>query len=382
MMIVVLMTFASAQSTISTVSINLVSQNPQPATPGQFVDVVLQVQNTGTTEVKDFRIEFLPEFPFTIVGEALKTYPTVPFVRDSPLLVRYRVNVADNAPIGQIPFKVIYSMGPQGTIQKEFTIDIQSSDASVNVNAVLISPEEIVPGGQATISLVMENTATTTARDISVRLDMAGSYLTPIGSTSEKRVAILQGGNQEIVSYSVRADANAEPGSYKIPLRISFKDNKNREYTLNDTIGFLVGSQPDVTITTDYAQIFQGSGTGTIGIKIINKGFTDIKFVTVAINETGDFDVDSSAEYYIGNLDSDDFEVADFTLSVKNKNAERMSIPVTITFKDTNNKEYTMTSSMDVRVLPAQKSQTGWIVPVVVVLIVIGGIIWFVRRRK
>ena len=67
----------------------------------------------------------------------------------------------------------------------------------------------------------------------------------------------------------------------------------------------------------------------------------DIKFLNVKLDKAEGYKVLSPYEVYIGNIDSDDYETADFKINVDKASKEKVILPLTIEYNDANNQEYT-----------------------------------------
>src|SRR3989338_11518034 len=46
--------------------VRLISQEPDPVRPGEFVDVRFKLDNNGTGMAENVQVEILPEFPFSL----------------------------------------------------------------------------------------------------------------------------------------------------------------------------------------------------------------------------------------------------------------------------------------------------------------------------
>jgi len=73
--------------------------------------------------------------------------------------------------------------------------------------------------------------------------------------------------------------------------------------------------------------------TGTVSIKFVNKGATDARFLNIILKKSDDYETISSDNVYIGDLDSDDYETADFKINVKRLKSSKLNIPVHFEFQ-------------------------------------------------
>jgi len=103
---------------------------------------------------------------------------------------------------------------------------------------------------------------------------------------------------------------------------------------------------------------------GEITVDIINIGLTNLKFVTVQLNEPllesrgifgytikewPEFKLLSEDKIYLGDIEPDDGESVDFKLNLKSKD-DFITLPLTLTYLDANNNEYTENVELEVEI--------------------------------
>ena len=153
-----------------------------------------------------------------------------------------------------------------------------------------------------------------------------------------------------------------------------------------DLISVTVNDEPDLMTVVDRSTIYSDDGQGEVTVSITNKGFSEIKFLTVTLAESESYDILSSAEeVYLGNVDSDDYETATFKLRTHTDGADVVTLPVTLSFKDAMNNEYEVGKNLSLELISSaeagnEESSTGTVITVLVILAVLGFIVY--RRRK
>jgi len=85
--------------------------------------------------------------------------------------------------------------------------------------------------------------------------------------------------------------------------------------------------------------VYNSGDVGEIGIKIINVGLADIKLLSVELEDSEDYDIVSVSKVYIGNLESDDYETAEFKIYVNSRRKELL-LNLQVKYKDSFNEEY------------------------------------------
>ncbi|MBD3303562.1 hypothetical protein GF343_00290 [Candidatus Woesearchaeota archaeon] len=365
------------------ISADILKYEPAPVEPGGYVEVWVSVNNEGTTS-EDFRIEFFPEYPFSLAEgeEEMKTLKALPEGENA--VIKYRLVVAHDAPNKDMQVKFQYQFGESLVWTRlEGDISIRTAGAILTVDEYSTTPEAIQPGDFIKVELELKNHGKITVKDIDVTLELDESVIAPIGSGNTKRIKQILPGETEKVSFSLIADTSAEIKVYSIPLQLDYKDIRNTEYSDETRISLIMSAEPDLMVVVDSTEVTAPNKPGTVTLKIINKGISDLKYLNTRLVSTENYEVLSpSNEEYIGNLDSDDFETFEFIIKPK---AKDVRLNVVVDFKDLYNKDYSKTFDLPLRViskaeLGEEKSYTGTIIIALLVLAVV--IYWWYRRRK
>ncbi len=369
--------------------VSLISQDPDPVNPGEYVDVRWKVINDGSADAEDVVFEILPTYPFSLdPGQsAIQDIGSVWGLQQGErgIILHYKLRVAEDAVEGGNEIELKANVKGVSQIFN-FTINVQTIDAAVGVTSVLTEPETIVPGDESKIKIILKNLADSLMEDISLKLDLSSDDLplAPIGGTTEKRVRSLKPNSEIEVAFDVMALADAESQVYKIPLTLTYYDELENKYNKSDLIGVVVGAAPDMIVQVDETDILKVKSTGDVTIKIVNRGLSDIKFFTIELDSSDDYDVLSSDEVYIGDIDSDDYETADFTLYVKDASDKKVTLPIIAKYMDANNNRYTDKYDLIIDLDKVAKSNgSGSAFGSIVVIIVLAGLgYWFYRYRK
>ncbi len=330
--------------------ISISIQDPDPVEPGKEVEASFKIENNGTT-ANNVIFEILPEYPFSLVpGEnAAKVIGTIGTSQNSrqSVIVRYKLKVAQDAIDGNHEIKVRYkSEGfDSWTMIEKLKIKVQSRDAIIGVEKFAAEPSVVAPGSKAKLTIMLRNYATSLLKDIKVVLDLgkSGDEVTPfspIGSTNEKVLAYIEPESSKSMEFELIADPDAVSKSYKIPISIRYSDALGINYSKSNIITVIVGDEPDVSVGIDSSTIYTAGTAGEITVKIVNKGLPDMKFVNVKLDKSDKYRIISPSEVYIGNIDSDDYETADFKLYLEKTSEKKVVLPLNVEYKDANNKDY------------------------------------------
>jgi len=357
---------------------------PLPAEPGNFMTVYIKLENIGNKDAKDAVIEIMPEFPFNIDPAAAKKEIGIlgsqtDFVQD------FRVRVDDNAISGINRLKIRYTTNSNSGlwIEQDLNIRVQSIGSDIQITSVTTEPEELVPGETGKLRIRIKNDAASTMRDIKLNLDLGDTTTTtypfiPVGTTSQQRIGSLPPGQSSEFVYEIRPYPDALSKLYKIPLTLTYTDNQETEYTKTDLVGIIVNSKPDLDVVIDDFR-----NDGTVIFKIINKGLTNAKLLSLELLKNDDYSlVSQSSEEYIGDLDSDDFDTADFQINLLKP---KSSLPVKISYRDANNKLYEENFNLEVKGSAQNtngNTSTGTVIIILIIVAVVAFIIFKIVKKK
>lgn len=254
--------------------------------------------------------------------------------------------------------------------------------SAVVVNFVDISP--ISPGQEGTIRFELENILSNDVEDVTLSLDFTDKPFIPIGS-SQQSVDEIQDDEDEEFAFRIRASQDLAPGQYEIPYTITYEDQGD-EKTRIGTIGIQVTGNPDLTFTVN-TEIPVVGRQGQITVRAINKGFADARFVALKVFPEG-MTLLSEDEVYIGEIESDDFETANFDVLFTDTDAR---VTVLVQYKDFNNEQVIQNIEIPVQVYTSEQALSlGLIQPnrvvyyiIFVILIIVLIVLWrWMKKRQ
>ncbi|MBI5148314.1 hypothetical protein HZA33_01390 [Candidatus Pacearchaeota archaeon] len=262
-------------------------------------------------------------------------------------------------------------------------LTIAGVNAQIIIKSVDTNPQVVKPGEVAEIKLVVENTAQERIDDIIVKLDLAALPIAPSESSTEKNIERLYSDDTETLIFRIIVLPDAESKIYKIPVQLTYNQTKR-----DSVISLMVEGKPELDIGIDENKADIIGKAGDLSIRFVNKGSSNIKFLTVKILESDSFDLISSDTYYIGDLKTGDLDTASFKIQPKNQNIE---IRLSATYKDQSNKEYIITKTLNQRVYSEEEAkQLGLVKPdnrlmyllIVAVIILVYVLTKYLRRKR
>ena len=383
-------------ATATEVSVTLQSQSPDPVEPGQTVVLKFKIENTGKESSDDVIVKVMPKFPFTIYGD--ETEKNIGKLRASSTgadseIVEFKLKVDENAVEGEVGIDLIAYVGEAGYAYTngELTVDIQTQDAVLDITSITSDPKQIAPGQDAKITIMVKNLADSLLKDIKFKLDFDDDDipLAPYQSSSERRVASLKTNYQDSLSFRIIADPSATPGLYKVPLTITYNDEKGNAYSVSDILAITVGEVPDVKVYIKKSDVLQDNSAGKITLELANAGSSNVKYLELYLLPSEDYKLVSTTDYfYLGDVDSDDTESEEIDVFIKN-GVDMLNMPVQIKYYDANNKEFQQTIDLKMELYSASKlkkygvleSSNTWMFFVLIIL-AIGGYVYYKKFYK
>lgn len=268
-----------------------------------------------------------------------------------------------------------------------FTISFASA---VVVDADYIT---VFPGEEGRVVIEIENNENFDIEDVSIQIILA-TFLpdqTPIAlpftvvGSSEKDIDDIDEDDEDDVSFTLRPFFDIKPGDYNIPYRITYvnEDDNDEDFEQTGTFGLRVSAKTELDFAIDISGNAIVGEEGEISLEIINKGLGDIKSTSVEITPLG-FELLSKKKIFIGTVDSDDFETANFDVIYQSTSATLSAI---VTYKDFDNNPQTQVVNLPINIYTKEEalelglikqSRIGLYIGIAVVLI----IIWFLYRRR
>ena len=255
-----------------------------------------------------------------------------------------------------------------------------------------VNPDVVPPGGEAEITITLENRADSYLRAIKAELDVSDDTIpfSPIDSTTEKSIYQIPPRTIQSLKFTLISLPDADAKTYKIPLKIDFEDELGNKFNKSTLIGIKIGTIPDVELFIDEADFFKPKTKGRVIAQLVNKGLIDIKFATIKLRESNLYEMLSPGDIYLGEIESDDFETAEFEIFM---NTKQKDVPLVfdVTYLDANNNEFKQSYTEMIKVFDNSEAKefgiegSGKFGFFIMIIIVVGGLLlyrYYKKRKK
>ncbi len=247
-----------------------------------------------------------------------------------------------------------------------------------------VNVDVLSPGETGRITVDIENNFDDTARNVVFEIDISGTPFNVVGSSSFG-VNKIEEDDDERFAFGIRVSPTTKPGEYQIPYKLSYVVD-NEAFSRESAIGVKVTAESIVDFGADVDNPIVGE-RAKIDFNVINKGLGELRFVSVKIVPDG-FTLLSEKQIHIGDVDSDDFEVASFDVIFTKKSANVKAI---VEYRDSENKLFRETVEISLTIYSREKAlelgiiqkNNTWIYALAVVVVIV---LWFViitiRKRR
>ena len=269
-------------------------------------------------------------------------------------------------------------------------VSLINLSSALIIDSVSMTPDEVAPGDSATIKIEIENNGENDLEDVSVSLDFANVPFAPHNSASDYDIGDLDEDDDDSAIFRVIALTDAESGIYKIPIVINYLE-EDVEKVKNSLISITVNSEPVIGVSVEDKLLLKNKENEVL-VEVTNKGLSDAKFVEVEIRDSSGFDIFGSKNFYIGDIDSDDFDAVKFKIYFDEDAKEKINLPIRVIYKDGINEVYSEDFNVAVSVYSRdeaiklgliEKSRVGFYFGLIVVLVVVYfGYKKFKKRKK
>lgn len=343
---------------------------PSTIGPGDSGNLILTIANSGTAYARRVELTVRPHNSITFGSRSYDLGIIAPS-GSTQISIPITISLSIEEYITTVFFSISYAEGDStstATIDASTSVSI-SRRSLVQIESVTWSKELIEPGDVVDVDIYVKNGGLGNLKDMTVEL---GNPTLPFVSASgdiETYLGDLSVNEMRKAAFSIIINKDAETTAYRVPVTIRYYDESSVLHTDVKYIGLKVSGQPDFIVTLeDDSAMYAGSSSGELVISLANRGTATASFLTLRFNSS--FDI-TPAEYYVGNLDPDDYETVTLSVDLTAAAIGKYSLPIEMAYKDPYNQEFSEPVSID---FTAHRFQSGGI-PLIAQLAIVGIVI-------
>jgi hypothetical protein len=379
----------------------LAYQDPDPVEPGETVELRFSIKNTGASTAKSTEFKIMPEYPFELANEEdeIKEVGDVPVYDAEEIItgeatVTYKILVDKDVMDGEYDLQIAYRT--EGGLSRgnwiefdTFKIKVGGKATNVVIEKIETSPEKVSPGQEVEVTLTVANNGNSIVEDMTITLNLEDTAaISPLKTSSQAVISQISARQTQDVVFDVIITPDAEIKVYEIPVTMSYSDQRNNEYEKTTYIAIPVDAEPEYVLNMEETEVYTEGQSGEITVSLSNIGVSNINYATLSILPSNDYIILSSDTVYIGNLESDDYETAQFKIYTQDYK-EELPVLFRLIYKDNYNRNYddeitlsmNMFSSWKAKKYGLVQGSSAWTIIILVILVGAGSWYWWKYKK-
>ena len=355
--------FVSAESNTMDEDLNVVllNQDPDPAIPGDYVEIRFQVTKTDDADLSDISFELIEDYPIIFDGADTSVKEIDSWTgfaaEDEFYQLHYKVRVAEDAIKYDYKFKLKTSFVKNNqpkSITKEFTLRVgDETKPNFEIGSIRTLPVKLLPDSEDTeLNIEILNLGAEKAEKAVAKIDWPEGFSNSYSYSNVDALGNIPGDGSVVAKFYVDLDDSLSEGIYKTTLHLNYKSVDENEFkTLEIPIELDVKEKPVFNIS--YSEVSVSSGDEVkLLINVTNIGTKKAESVSLRAfkDSSQPFDFLEKSDF-VGTLDSGEmgsavliFDIEDYAeakkyfldlqiRSLKNDQVflQDESIPITVT---------------------------------------------------
>jgi|LGOV01.1.fsa_nt_gb hypothetical protein len=337
--------------------VTLSRQISYPAQPGEELTLVIKTTNCGDEPAQNIVWYLDAKEPFELkeTGEATQTLPELRCGETAN--TEYFLSVDPDARSGEyvIDLNVTYS----GDFDRNYLTTMGTFEITVRVmgdpDLVLIDADlpEADPKSEFDAKFSIKNVGTGPAKNVKVSFGSQSGISSEVPNeilpkTSISYIDTIAPGETAIVESSFFVDTTT-PSQYPLPITIQYENETHGAQSAQFySVLVPVTSGNTLFVYLDSQERLTPETVGEITIGVANRGLARAKHVVFTISEGEQFKLIDTGTRYIGDIESDDYDTADFVIIPEV--AGEGSVSVKVDYADDYGNQYSRTADVPIKV--------------------------------
>ncbi len=240
-LVALIVPFVMADTDFARTKATLLNQDPDPAEPGDYVELRWKVEKLGNDILEDLEYKLELEYPFSFDNgdDGLKSLGDWKGASDDDefYTLYYKVRVAEDALEDDYEIKLKSTFNAASAWQSE-DYDIRVGNIEKPkfvIGSIATSPSKLSPDlEEAQIDIDLENIGDGNAENVKFEIDLPEGFEASYSYADRKILGIIEAGKSETAIFYLDIADNLKGGEYNATAKISYKDeyDDDNEYQI------------------------------------------------------------------------------------------------------------------------------------------------------
>lgn len=382
-----LLTSIAAAQTFSGSSTNLQAQfinsDPVPVQSGEAGDIRFKIVNRGDTEAEDVTVALVDNYPFEVKPDRKTEYSLGTLTPGQEYQISTEVLVAEDSPDGSNDFKLKISNGDFSRTLN-VPVEVQSQDIELDLANLKTQPQQLMPDTENNlISIDLVNNGEKTAENVVLNLNAPNFFEQTSSFSSRKALGNVAPGERKTADFNLDINETAPSGMIEFETLTTYSaDDSTSEIEQSDSFQLDIEGKPQFSVSRIESNLQTGTNRD-LRLEVENTGSEESSSTRIRVMDSSDqpFSYDSSSQY-IGTLEPGQSGEAVFEVET-DSDAVAKDYLLDFEVRGVKNTEvFVEDKTVETGVSQRnQSSSTGLTIPVVGVLLVLAGVIYYFRDR-
>jgi len=366
---------AAPASAAMYVSLSVTGQAvPSSIGPGENGNLVLTITNAGTEYARNVKLFVKPNSQ-AVFGQQNYDLQTIAPSTTTQVSVPITISTSATEGATTVFLSLSYNEGGSvGTVTTETSVPLAISKRSlVQIETVTWSKETIEPGDTVDMSVQLKNVGASDISYMTVTLGDSSQPFVAASGDTEAYVGSLPKGSASSAGFSIVVNRDAKTVAYRVPVVVAYYDDSGSSHSDTKYIGLRVSGAPEFVVALEDDSSAMAGLTGELTISIANRGTATANLMTL------EFESDTAvapAEYYVGNMDPDDFQTVKVSVDLAGVAPGARDLAITMLYKDPYNQDVTGHSTVQFYVRPLQAVSVSPTTVIVILAITAATLYW------